>query len=92
MADWLGFRGWRRNLRDSESLAVIYRRRARDGLEIAGKSRLGEKRTTLIDLAQTWLRMAQEQEASVARGPSEQTQPVMQQQQQVQPRRDKTKE
>jgi hypothetical protein len=56
--------------RDSVSLAALYRRRAR-------------KRTALIDLAQTWLRLAQEQEASV---PSEQ--PVAQQQQQIQPRDD----
>jgi len=51
--------------------------------------RIGEKRTFLIDAAQTLLRLAEEQEASIARGAAKDSQAPIQQQQQVQPKRDK---
>jgi hypothetical protein len=58
----------------------------------------GAKRGILIDMAQTWFHLAEEQEASVELqgsmppAPTEQPQPVVQQQQQVQPKRPAKKE
>jgi len=78
-------------LRDSVSLAALYRRRARECLEIARGSRVGAKRTALIDLAQTWLRLAQEQESLVSPGQSAvspEPSVAQQQQQQIQPKDD----
>ena len=73
-------------MRDSESLATLYRRRARACLEIARTS-FGEKRIILIDLAQSWFRLAEEQEASMP--PTvEGSHAVVQQQQKIQPKDD----
>ena len=63
-------------------LAARYRSRAQACLEIARASS-GEKRIILLDIAQTWLRLAEEEEASG--GAIERSEPVVQQQQQVQP-------
>ena len=52
--------------------AEQYRSRARLCLEIARTLSPGKKvmdRATLIDLAQTWLRLAQEEEQEAAKGP-----------------------
>ena len=69
-------------------LAARYRHRARECLEIARASPLGEKRTILLDMAQTWLRLAEEEESTSA---VETSQPVVQQQQQIQPIKDEKK-
>ena len=49
----------------------------------------GSKREILTDMAQTWLQLAQEQDAAILGARS---QPVMQQQQQVQPKPEDKKE
>src|SRR5262245_25318867 len=73
-------------LRNTESLAASYRRRAQTCLDFALTLLIGEKRTLLIDTAQTLLRLAEEQEALTARGAAKESQAPMQQQQQVQPK------
>jgi hypothetical protein len=65
--------------------AKEYRRRAQASLDIARETPLGEMRTVLIDAAQTWLRWAEEEEASIPPGAVKEPQAPMQQQQQVQP-------
>jgi hypothetical protein len=82
LADHLAPEG---ELRDTESLAASYRRRAQACLDIARATPLGEKRTLLIDTAQTFFRLAEEQEASIPPGAVKEPQAPMQQQQQVQP-------
>ena len=74
----------------SRSVAEECRRRARECLHMARTSQ-GSDRILLLDMAQTWLRLAEEQEASIPPGAVEQPQPVVQQQQQVQPKKDTTK-
>ena len=74
----------------SRSVAEECRRRARECLHIARTSQ-GSDRILLLDMAQTWLRLAEEQEASIRHGAVE-PQPVVQQQQQIQPKKDATKE
>jgi hypothetical protein len=69
-------------------LAARYRHRAQTCLEIARTLSPGEKRTILTDMAQTWLRLAEEEEATSA---VETSQPVVQQQQQIQPIKDEKK-
>jgi hypothetical protein len=69
------------------SKAAQYRRRARECLEIARTLAPGEKRTMLTDMAQTWMRLAEELEAANLVG----DQPMMQQQQ-IQPKDDDKKE
>ena len=59
------------------SKAEVYQRRARECLEIARTLAPGEKHAMLTDMAQTWLRLAEELEAANLVG----DQPVMQQQQ-----------
>ena len=56
-----------------------YRRRAQQCLEMAGTFREREARATLSHMAEVWLRLAERQP----------TQPVFQQQQQIQPKNDK---
>ena len=68
----------------SRTRAEQYRRRSRQCLEIARTSS-GTKRATLIDMAQTWLQLAEELEADIPLTGVE-GRPVMQQQQQVQPK------
>ena len=75
----------------SRSVAEECRRRARECLHMARTSQ-GSDRILLLDMAQTWLRLAEEQEASIPPGAVEQSQPVVQQQQQAQPKKDPTKE
>jgi len=61
------------------SRADEYRRRAQQCLEMAGTFREREARATLTHMAEVWLRLAERQP----------TQPVFQQQQQIQPKNDK---
>ena len=70
----------------SRSVAEECRRRARECLHMARTSQ-GSDRILLLDMAQTWLRLAEEQEASIPPGAVEQSQPVVQQQQQAQPKK-----
>jgi hypothetical protein len=80
--------------------AEEYRRRAQECLELARSISLETARQTLIDMAQSWLRLAQEQEASEPLGEAEprpqqqqqQPQQQQQQQQQDQPKDDDKKE
>lgn len=66
--------------------AEEYRHRAQECLELARRISLETARQALIDMAQSWLRLAQEQEASAPLGeaepPPQQQQPQQQQQQQ----------
>ena len=65
--------------------AKEYRRRAQASLDIARETPLGEMRTTLLDAAQTWLRLAEEEEA-IPNDAAKEPQAPMHQQQQVQPK------
>jgi hypothetical protein len=63
--------------------------------DLARAISLDRERTILIDIAQTLLRLAEEQEAQeeiTPRPVAEQPQPAAQQQQQVQPKDDNTKD
>jgi hypothetical protein len=51
-----------------------------------------ETRASLIEMAQVWLRLADEQEAVAPPRAVEEVRPVVQQQQQVQPKEDDKKE
>jgi hypothetical protein len=89
-----------RNMPDlpKESASARYRRLAQESLEIARTFPDGERRTVLLQMAQVWLRLAQEQEGtepldlgegvSVPPAATEGGRPVVQQQQQVQPKDD----
>jgi hypothetical protein len=74
----------------TRSRAEEYRRRSRQCLEIARTLSPGMKRAILTDMAQTWLQLAEEQEAALPPSAVE-DRPVMQQQQQVQPKHDDKK-
>jgi hypothetical protein len=56
------------------SRVTEYRRLARECLEIAHTLPIGERRTTLLQMAQVWQRLAEEQETAA-------------QQQQIQPKK-----
>jgi hypothetical protein len=60
-------------------------------LSIARTSSTQEGRDILVQMAQVWLRLGEEQDAAIGPRLSE-DQPVMQQQQQVQPKDDDKKE
>ena len=72
-----------------------YRRRAQECLDFARKISLERDRAVILEMAQGWLRLAEEQETQ-ERNPSppavEQPQAAAQQQQQVQPKNDDRKE
>ena len=67
------------------SRADEYRRRAPQCLEMAGTFRDREARIALSHMAEVWLRLAE-------RKLPKQTQPVFQQQQQIQPKDDSKKD
>jgi hypothetical protein len=69
----------------SRSKAGQFRRRAQACL-ISARASVGEKRLELIDMAQTWLRLAEEVEAASPPTAVSEAQAVMQQQHQVQPK------
>jgi hypothetical protein len=75
---------------DEDSASTRYRRLARECLEIAHTFPDGERRTVLLQMAQVWQRLADEYADNTAPllRPLEGEQPVMQQQQQVQPKDD----
>jgi hypothetical protein len=72
--------------------AVLYRQRAQECLNLARTLTVGTQRQVLIDMAQTWLELAEEQEAITPPIPSGSDQPVMQQQQQAQSKNDDKEE
>src|SRR5262249_5734173 len=66
-----------------------YRRLARECLEVAYSLPLGEGRTTLLEMAQVWLRLADDyRNSGPLLPPIEGERPARQQQQQVQPKED----
>jgi hypothetical protein len=69
----------------SVTKAEDYRLLAQECLEIARTIASASERTVLIDIAQSWLELAEQQEAATPPMPVE-DRPVMQQQQQVQPK------
>jgi hypothetical protein len=75
---------------DDVSASTRYRRLARECLETAHTFPDGERRTVLLQMAQVWQRLADEYADNTAPllRPLEGEQPVMQQQQQVQPKDD----
>ena len=79
---------------DDHSPSTRYRRLARECLEIAHTFPAGERRTVLLQMAQVWQRLADEYADNTAPllRRLEGEQPVMQQQQQVQPKGDDKKE
>ena len=75
--------------------AEEFRRRAQECFDLARAISLETDRAILIDIAQTYLRLAEEQEAQeeiISPPVTEQPQAVAQQQQQVQPNDDDKKE
>jgi hypothetical protein len=75
---------------DDLSPSTRYRRLARECLEVAQTFPAGERRTVLLQMAQVWQRLADEYADSSAPllRPLEGEQPIMQQQQQAQPKDD----
>jgi hypothetical protein len=72
-------------MQDKESPAARYRRLAQECLATANTTANVRARASLIQMAQVWLRLAEEQDAAIPPpSPVEQSQPVAQQQQQVQ--------
>jgi hypothetical protein len=66
-----------------------YRRRAQECLDLARKISLESDRAIILDIAQSWLRLAEQQETQEEIPPPpavEQPQPAAQQQQRVQPK------
>jgi len=55
-------------------------------LEIAPTFQDEEARATLVGLAQAWLRLAESYDSSIPSAATKQAQPVVQQQQQIQPK------
>jgi hypothetical protein len=69
--------------------AQEYRRLAQECRTMARSVSTEEARAALLDMAQTWLRLAEEQELAIPPAAVEPAQPaVQQQQQQVQPKDD----
>jgi hypothetical protein len=67
--------------------AVEYRRRAQQCLEMAAAFRNSQARRSLSHMAQVWLRLADRND-SIPPLATEQAQPVVQQQQKIQPKDD----
>ena len=70
------------------SRADEYRRLAQECLATAREIANEEKRTTLIHMAQVWLRLAEEQRDPPPPTAANEPRPVVQQQQQPQPKKD----
>ena len=81
------------------SQAERYRRLAQECSEMAHIFPAGERRTSLLEMAQVWQRLADEQdhasdlaEMPTPPPPAEPTRPIVQQQQQSQPKDDDNKD
>jgi hypothetical protein len=75
--------------------AEEFRRQAQECFDLARAISLETERAILVDMAQTYLLLAKQQEAQEGIIPppvTEQPQPVAQQQEQIQPKDDDTKE
>jgi hypothetical protein len=76
--------------------AERYRRLAQECSEMAHTFPAGERRTSLLEMAQVWQRLADEQdhlaEMPTPPPPAEPTRPIVQQQQQSQPKDDDNKD
>jgi hypothetical protein len=72
------------------SSADEYRRRAQRCLELARTFEDPNARETLTHMAQAWLRLAERPDRWMLPTASKQTLPVVQQQQQLQPKKDKS--
>jgi hypothetical protein len=74
--------------RSKESAREQYRRLAQQCLEMAATIQEGEGRDALIEMARVWTRLAEThpEDNSKASGATKETQPVVQQQQQVSPK------
>jgi hypothetical protein len=80
----------------TQTRAEEYRRRAQECLDLARKISLEKERAIILAMAQSWLRLAEQQEAQ-EENPSppaveQQPQAAAQQQQQVQPKDEDNKE
>jgi hypothetical protein len=71
-----------------DNRAAEYRRLARDCLQVSKGMSTEEGRAALIEMARVWSRLADEQEALQSMPMPEGSQPVMQQQEQVQLKKD----
>jgi hypothetical protein len=80
--------------RSKESAAEQYRRLAQACLEMVPSIQEGEGRDALIEMARVWLRLAESypEDDAIPSGASSETQPVMQQQQEVRPEKDDDKD
>jgi hypothetical protein len=76
-------------VQNKESPSVRYRRLARESLE-AAQTFHGEQREAFLQMGQVWHRLADQYADSTSRlfQPNSPEQPVMQQQQQIQPKDD----
>jgi hypothetical protein len=73
----------------AENRASEYRRLARDCLQVAKTVSTEEARLALVEMARVWSRLADEQEtAAMPPAPPEGSRPVIQQQEQVHPKKD----
>jgi hypothetical protein len=69
--------------------AMEYRRLARECLRVSRSMSSEEGRLALVEMARVWARLAEEQGAALQSLPmSENSEPVMQQQEQVRPKKD----
>ena len=73
---------------NKESAREQYRRLAQACLEMAASTQEGEGREALIEMARVWMRLAETylEDNSKSLGATKETQPVVQQQQQVPPK------
>jgi hypothetical protein len=74
---------------DNETPSERYRRLARECLDVAYTFPDGVRRTVLVQMAQVWQRLADEQATMPPFSSDDAEQPAMQQQQQIQPDDDK---
>ena len=84
-----------REMAVTRARAEEYRRRAQECLDLARAISLKTERTILMDMAQTYLQLAEEQDAQseIIQSPvTEQPQAVAQQQQQTRPKDEDKKE
>lgn len=79
----------------TRALAEEFRRKAQECFDLARAVSLNKDRDILVNIAQTYLRLAKQYEAPadiVTPPVTEQSQPVAQQQEQIQSKEDDTKE
>lgn len=79
---------------NKESVSAHYRRLAEQCLEIVPTIQDQESRAALVEMARVWMRLAESYRAdkSIPPAPTKETRPVIQQQEQVQPKKDDDKD